>query len=94
MPRRSTRSRRLTATSKALHAANIAAPYRHARLAAVRLEGNTNALVGFKPDATVEELKVELAKRVAAMRDAGMVDLAALPPPENSATAAQSIGAQ
>jgi hypothetical protein len=36
----------------------------------------------FKPNATAEELRVELARRVAAMRDAGLIDLEALPPPE------------
>jgi hypothetical protein len=72
---------------EAMHAANLAVPYRHPRLSAVKLAGNTDALVGFKWDATVEELRVELAKRFAILRDSGMVDLEALPLPENSATA-------
>ena len=38
-------------------------------------------------DATVEELRAELAKRIAYMRDRGIVDLEALPPPEPTASA-------
>jgi hypothetical protein len=37
---------------------------------------------GFKPYATIEELREELAKRVVELRDAGLIDLEALPPPE------------
>jgi hypothetical protein len=61
-------------------------------LSAVKLAGNGDALVGSQEDATVEELREELAKRIVIMRDSGLVDLEALPPPENSATAAQSNG--
>ena len=60
----------------------LVAPYRHPRLSAVKLAGNTEALNGFKPDATAEELRAELARRVAAMARAGLIDLAALPEPE------------
>ena len=68
---------------RAAHLAVLAAPYRHARLSAIKLIGDPNAsAVGFKPNATLDELREELAKRVAAMRDAGLIDLEALPPPE------------
>ena len=68
---------------KAARLAALAAPYRHGRLSAIKLLGDPNAGTGtFKPDATIEELKVELAKRVAAMARAGLIDLAALPQPE------------
>jgi hypothetical protein len=50
----------------------------------VKLASDPNAIDGIKKDATVEELKVELAKRIVAVRDAGYVDLNALPPPANN----------
>ena len=75
---------------RAARLAVLAAPYRHPRLSATRLEGPPSSFTGM----TAEELREELAKRVAAMVAAGYVDLNALPPPENSATAAQSIGAK
>jgi hypothetical protein len=55
-------------------------------LSAVKLASDPNAIDGIKKDATVEELKVELAKRIVAVRDAGYVDLNALPPPEPEAS--------
>jgi hypothetical protein len=67
---------------KAARLAALAAPYRHGRLSAIKLIGDPNAVSTFKPNATAEELRVELAKRVAAMRDAGLIDLEALPPPD------------
>ena len=67
---------------KAARLAALAAPYRHGRLSAIKLIGDPNAVSTFKPNATAEELRVELARRVAAMRDAGLIDLEALPPPE------------
>jgi hypothetical protein len=67
---------------RAAHLAALAAPYRHGRLSAIKLIGDPNAVSTFKPNATAEELRVELARRVAAMRDAGLIDLEALPPPE------------
>jgi hypothetical protein len=36
--------------------------------------------------ATAEELRAELAKRIAMLRDKGYVDLEALPPPEPAAS--------
>jgi hypothetical protein len=66
---------------KALYAASLAAPYRHARLSAVKHIDHGDDLDGIRADATVEELRAELAKRVAYLRDRGMVDLDALPPP-------------
>ena len=61
----------------------LVAPYRRARLSAIKLAGDPNAGTGtFKPDATLEELREELGKRVVAMAQAGLIDLAALPQPE------------
>ena len=68
---------------EAARLAALAAPYRHGRLSAIKLLGDPNAGTGtFKPDATLEELRGELGKRVAAMARAGLIDLAALPEPE------------
>jgi hypothetical protein len=47
----------------------------------VKLAGDPNNPVQFKDDATADELRAEMMKRIAAMRDAGLIDLTALPPP-------------
>jgi hypothetical protein len=60
---------------KSTHLASLSAPYRHARLSAVRLAGNTDALIGFKEDATIDELREELGRREAAMRMRGLLIL-------------------
>jgi hypothetical protein len=63
--------------------AALAAPYRQGRLSAIKLLGDPNVGTGpFKPDATLEELREELTKRVAAMVQEGVIDLQALPSPE------------
>jgi hypothetical protein len=64
---------------KTAQLAALAAPYRHARLSAVKHIDNADTLDGIRSDASVEELRAELAKRIAFMRDRGMVDLDALP---------------
>jgi hypothetical protein len=77
--------------------AALAAPYRHGRLSAIKLIGDPNAATGgFKPDAMLDELRVELGKQVLAMAHSGLIDIdpTALPQPENRATAAQSVGAK
>jgi hypothetical protein len=38
---------------------------------------------GISANATAEELRAAIAKRVALLRDKGMIDLEALPPPAN-----------
>ena len=71
--------------------ANLAVPYRHSRLSAVKLAGDDpNGPVRFKDDATADELRAELMKRIATLQDAGLIDLKALPPPHGG-TANQSI---
>jgi hypothetical protein len=68
--------------NRALHAASIAAPYRHARLSAVKhIEHQGTTIDGISANATPEELRAEIAKRVALLRDKGYVDLDALPAP-------------
>ena len=72
---------------KAVHAAAIAAPYRHARLSAVKhIDSGVEVVDGVRSDASLEELRFEIAKRVAILRDKGIVDLGALPPPEPAAS--------
>jgi hypothetical protein len=66
------------------------APYRRARLSAVKLAGDPNNPARFKDDATADELRAELMKRIAILQDAGLIDLKALPPPHGG-TANQPI---
>ena len=52
--------------------AALAAPYRHGKLSMIKVIGDPNIGVGpFKADATLEELKAELGKRVLAMAQRG-----------------------
>ena len=71
---------------KALYAASLAAPYRHARLSAVKNIDNNELLEGVPADATTEELRAVLTKRIRQLIDEGYVDLEALPPPEPAAS--------
>ena len=76
-----------------LQAVSIAekiAPYRHARLSAVKLAGDPNNPARFKDDATADELRAELMKRVKILVSAGLIDLKALPAPDGG-IANQSI---
>jgi hypothetical protein len=57
------------------------APYRHARLSAVKLAGDPNNRLRVWDNATADELRAEMMRRIAEMRDAGVIDLTALPPP-------------
>ena len=67
--------------NRALHAASIAAAYRHPKLSAVKHLEKTHSIDGISTNATPEELRAEIAKRVVLLRDKGYVDLEALPPP-------------
>jgi hypothetical protein len=67
---------------EAAQLAALAAPYRHARLSAVKHIDNAEILEGVRADATAEELRAELAKRIRQLIEKGYVDLEALPPPE------------
>ena len=62
--------------------AALVAPYRHARLSAVKLAGDQNIPVRFKDDATTDELRAELTKRLRILVSAGLIDLKALPLPD------------
>ena len=67
--------------NRALHAASIAAAYRHPKLSAVKHLEQTDSIDGIRSDASPEELRAEIAKRVAMLVDKGYVDLEALPRP-------------
>jgi hypothetical protein len=57
------------------------APYRHARLSAMKLAGDPNNSMRIKDDATVEEIRAELMKHMMILIDGGFIDLEALPVP-------------
>jgi len=79
--------------NRALHAASIAAPYRHARLSAVKhIEHQGTTIDGISANATPEELRIEFAKRIALLRDKGYVDLDALPAPAQGGAERDSVG--
>ena len=56
-------------------------PARHARLSAMKLAGDPNNPVRFKDDATADELRAEIMKRIEILSSAGLIDLQALPVP-------------
>ena len=62
--------------------AALVAPFRHARLSAMKLAGDPNSPTRFKDDATADELRAELMKRIVTLHDAGLIDLQALPAPK------------
>jgi hypothetical protein len=61
--------------------AAILAPYQHARLSAVKLAGDPNNPARFKDDATADELRAGIMKRLEILTSAGLIDLQALPVP-------------
>jgi hypothetical protein len=60
--------------------AALVAPYRHARLSAVKLAGDPNNPA--HDNATADELRAELMKRLEILTSAGLIDLKALPMPD------------
>ena len=75
---------------KAAHLAALVAPYRHARLSAMKLAGDPNSPVRFKDDASAAELREEIMRRIVVLHEAGLIDLKALPLP-NGGIANQPI---
>ena len=67
---------------QAVQIAEKVAPYRHARLSAVKLAGDPNNPVRIKDDATADELRAEIMEKLSILREAGVIDLEALPPPK------------
>jgi hypothetical protein len=66
----------------AAHLAVLAAPFRHSKLTATKILGDPNNPVHFRDDATADELRAEIMKRIATLQDAGLIDLQALPAPD------------
>ena len=73
--------------NRALHAASIAAAYRHPKLSAVKHLEQIDSIDGISANASVEELRAEIAKRVVMLAEKGYVDLEALPGPANGEVA-------
>ena len=68
-----------------LQAVSIAekiAPYKHARLSAVKLAGDPNSPLRIRDDASADEIRAEIMKRLAVLTSAGLIDLQALPAPD------------
>jgi hypothetical protein len=61
--------------------AALAAPYRHARLSAMKLAGDPNNPVRIRDGATLEELRAEMMKHMGILIEGGLIDLEALPLP-------------
>jgi hypothetical protein len=67
---------------KAATLAALAAPYRHARLSAVKLASSPTDPMQNWDKATAEELRAEIMQRLSILSEAGIIDLEALPPPK------------
>jgi hypothetical protein len=66
---------------RAARIASVAAPYRHARLSAMKLAGDPNNPVRIRDDASMDELRAEMMKHLGILIDGGLIDLEALPVP-------------
>ena len=55
---------------------------RSSRLSAVKLVGDPNNPARFKDDATADELRAEVMRRLMVLQEAGAIDLQALPVPK------------
>jgi len=51
-------------------------------IGALKLAGDPNNPVRFKEDATTEELRAEIMRRLGVLQEAGVIDLTALPTPK------------
>ncbi len=67
----------------AAHLAVLAAPFRHSKLTATKKLGDPNNPVHFRDDATADELRAEIMKRLEILTSAGLIDLQALPAPSD-----------
>jgi hypothetical protein len=79
---------------KAAHLAALVAPYRHARLSAMKLAGDPNNPVRIRDDASMEELRAEMMHDLGILIDGGLIDLEALPVPNrvDQCQAVQAVG--
>jgi hypothetical protein len=67
---------------KAARLAMLVAPYRHARLSTTKIVAGPVNPVHFEDDATADELREEIQRRLSALHQAGILDLQAVPAPE------------
>jgi hypothetical protein len=63
--------------------AALVAPFRHARLSAMKLAGDPNSPLRIRDDASADEIRAEIMKRLAVLTSAGLIDLQALPAPSD-----------
>lgn len=70
------------ALERAAHWAKEIAVFKHAKLASMKLIGDPNNPVHFKDDATAEELRAEITRRLNILQSAGILELEALPDTE------------
>jgi hypothetical protein len=62
--------------------AALAAPYRHARLSAMKVAGDVSNPMHFKDNATAEELRAEIERRLNILQEAGILELKPFVAPE------------
>jgi hypothetical protein len=67
---------------QAVQIAEKIAPYRHARLSALKLAGNPTNPLSPWDNATAEELRAEIERRLNVLQAAGIIELKPLPAPE------------
>jgi hypothetical protein len=60
---------------RATRIAGMAAPYRRARLSAIKVAGDPSNPMQFKDDATAEELRAEIVRRLNILQKAGILEL-------------------
>jgi hypothetical protein len=53
----------------------MVAPYRHAKLSATKLAGDSNNPLRIRDDATADELRAEIMRHLAVLVDGGILDL-------------------
>jgi hypothetical protein len=75
---------------QAAQIAALAAPFRHARLSATKILGDPNSPLRIRDDASADEIRAEIMKRLKILVSAGLIDLKALPVPDGG-IANQSI---
>jgi hypothetical protein len=67
---------------RAAHLAALAAPYRHPRLSAMKLDGGANNPNDSWAGATADELRAEINRRLTVLQEAGIIELQVIGAPE------------
>jgi hypothetical protein len=65
---------------RAAHLAALALPYRYPRLSAVKVAGDPSNPMQFKDNATAEELRAEIERRINILQKAGILELQVIEP--------------